>query len=157
MGSGRPRIPGTDSERAEARRIQVRHNVQAFRQRQKQKQQKLQHISSGGIPSQEHSKTSTQTSSPRSIKTQTYDCSAIELSEVEQSDLYDEPWTVQLPVRLDLGPAFRDAFIAALQYRSLPQNILPFSIEYDPNIRVSLCCSTWVSSEIGRASCRERV
>lgn len=134
------------------RRIQVRRNVQAFRQRQKQKQQELQHISSGGIPSQEHSEIFTQTSSSRSVQSQTYDGSTIDLSEVEQSDLYDEPWTVQLPVRIDLGPAFRDAFIAALQYRSLPQNILPFSVQYDPNIRVSLGCSTWVSSVCAKAS-----
>src|SRR5271163_512330 len=97
MGSGRPRIPRTDSERAEVRRIQVRRNVQAFRQRQKQKQQELQHVSSGGIPSQEHSEIFTQTNSPRSVQSQTYDCSAIDLSEVEQSNLYGEPWTVQLP------------------------------------------------------------
>lgn len=152
MGSGRPRIPRTDSERAEVRRSQVRHNVRAFRQRQKQKQQELQHVSSGGIPSQELSETSTQTSSPQCVKSPTYNCSTTELSEVEQSDFYGEPWTVQLPIKLDLGPAFRDAFIAALQYRSLPQNILPFSVQYDPNIRVSLGCSTWVSSVCAKAS-----
>src|SRR5271156_723956 len=142
---GRPRIPRTDSEKAEVRRSQVRHNVQAFRQRQKQKQQERQHVSSSGIPGQEHSETSTSKSSPQSVKSQTYNRSTTELSEAEWSDLYGEPWAVQPPERLDLGPAFRDAFIAALQYRSLPQNILPFDVEYNPNIRISLGCSTWVS------------
>src|ERR1700733_5774520 len=122
MGSGRPRISRTDSERAEVRRSQVRHNVQAFRQRQKQKQQELQHVSSSGILNEEDSDTSTSKSTPQSVKSQTYSCSTKELSEIESSDLYGEPWTLQPPERLDLGPAFRDAFIAALQYRSLPQN-----------------------------------
>ncbi|KAH0844207.1 hypothetical protein FOPE_08743 [Fonsecaea pedrosoi] len=38
MAIGRPRIPGTEAERAEARRSKVRANVQAFRRRQKEKQ-----------------------------------------------------------------------------------------------------------------------
>jgi hypothetical protein len=149
---GRPRLPRTDSEKAEVRRNQVRHNVQAFRQRQKQKQQELQHVSSSGTPGQEHSETSTSKSSPQSVKGQTANCSTTELSEDEWSDLYGEPWTVQPLEKLDLGPAFRDVFIASLQYRSLPQNILPFSIEYDPDIRISLGCSTWVSSVSAKAT-----
>lgn len=38
MPIGRPRAPGTEEERAEARRAKVRVNVQAFRKRQKEKQ-----------------------------------------------------------------------------------------------------------------------
>ncbi|ETN46891.1 uncharacterized protein HMPREF1541_01080 [Cyphellophora europaea CBS 101466] len=37
MPLGRPRAPGTEAERAEARRAKVRANVQAFRRRQKEK------------------------------------------------------------------------------------------------------------------------
>lgn len=37
MPLGRPRAPGTEAERAEARRAKVRLNVQNFRRRQKEK------------------------------------------------------------------------------------------------------------------------
>jgi hypothetical protein len=129
MGSGRPRIPRTDSQRAETRRAQVRLNVQAFRQRQKWKQQELQHKTPGGTPNQKQSIASSRTSSPNSSGRQNYARSNDGYSEADYDDLEDETWSVQLPFRIDIGPAFKDAFIAALQYRSLPDNILPFTVQ----------------------------
>lgn len=126
---GRPRLPRTVSQRAEARRAQVRLNVRAFRQRQKWKQQDLQHAPSCGIPIQKVPICSSQTSGLESAPRHPYVHAKLELPEVACNDIDDETWSEQLPYRLDMGPAFKDALIGALQYRCLPDHVLPFTVQ----------------------------
>jgi hypothetical protein len=126
---GRPPISRSDSQRAEVRRAQVRLNVQAFRQRQKLKQKDLPHSLSGGTPCQKRSIASSRTSSPKYTAGQDNTRSTFDPSETDYNNLDDGTWSLQLPYNIDVGPAFKDAFIAALQYRSLPGNILPFTVQ----------------------------
>lgn len=50
MPSGRPRLPGTEAERAAARRQQVRENVRAFRQRNRERRPTSQTSASDTSP-----------------------------------------------------------------------------------------------------------
>lgn len=126
---GRPRLPRTDTERAEARRAQVRLNVQAFRQRQKQKQQDLQHASSGSIPTQKLPILSSQTSRLGSAQRHTCAHAKLEISGKDGNDFDHETWSVQLPYSLDMGPDFKDALTDALRYRSQPDHFLSLSVQ----------------------------
>lgn len=158
MPLGRPRRPGTDAERAAARRQQVRENVRAFRQRNRERQQSESQLessesevlsrqssisrseagsSSQAIASSSEAlstsfqalSTSSQavTSTTQPIPTQLPIRSISIASETTGRTI---KWSLGLPFRIDLGPSYSDAFIAAFQHRSLPAPML--TVECDP-------------------------
>lgn len=141
MPLGRPRRPGTDAERAAARRQQVRENVRAFRQRNRERaqsenqpessdseafsRQSSDSISEAGSPSHaippsskslgtlSQAATSTSQVIPTSITTQNISITSETVGRTIR-------WALGLPFRIDLGPSYSDAFISAFQYSSLP-------------------------------------
>ena len=149
MPRGRPRLPGTEAERAEARRAKVRQNVQAFRARQKTKpvadsveteSSSTPDSSNSSIGSSKSSKTSGSTSPPQSDKhtvhwitplQQDYDekfadsPSKVALVEYVQGHQSFKPsqadsFVIQIPISPNASPEYRKAFLAALYDRFHP-------------------------------------
>ncbi|KUJ09400.1 uncharacterized protein LY89DRAFT_676194 [Mollisia scopiformis] len=150
MPLGRPRRPGTDAERAAARRQQVRENVRAFRQRNRERaqldnqpessdsealsrQSSVARSEAGSSSQVVASSSEALSTSFRRLSTSSQaaglgsTASTIPTSSVERNiSVTSETigrtikWSLGLPFRIDLGPAYSGAFIAAFQYRSLP-------------------------------------
>ena len=150
-GIGRPRNPGTDAERAEARRAKVRVNVQAFRKRQKEKKRAAEAQGKDNaerallcMPEDFSESASSLGTSPSP-------------SWQEQESDYADPdsWIWELSRDLSNDPAYQDAFLAALQYRAMPHSQVEERVIYEPCKRFSICYSTWIQAgtlEIGRPS-----
>ncbi|KAL6240789.1 hypothetical protein RBB50_012353 [Rhinocladiella similis] len=160
MPIGRPRIPGTEEERAGARRAKVRANVQAFRRRKREKKlaeealiHRTNELDSDHVPEAE---TNVQ-QEIGSLGTPAFESNPRAESFVVSNDR--EPWLWAIPsefgVKL-IGTTYQDALIKALEDRYLPsQTNLP-RIEYEPKKRFSICCSTWITSatlEMSRPEC----
>ncbi|KAE8454600.1 hypothetical protein EG329_000223 [Mollisiaceae sp. DMI_Dod_QoI] len=158
MPLGRPRRPGTDAERAAARRQQVRENVRAFRQRNRERAQSENQIESSDSDalsrqssvsrSEAGSSSQAVASSSEALSTSFQGLSTS--SEAGPSTSQALPnqlpirsisitsetigrtikWSLGLPFRIDLGPSFSDAFIAAFQHQNLPSPML--TVECDP-------------------------
>jgi len=121
MPLGRPRSPGTE-ERAAARRDKVRLIVKAFRRRQRQKRENTVSStnSAQGEPSTQGEPIATNTAPSEDESTRRQlalrGSSAVSLTTDSPHLLAEGAWSLQLPMRIDCGPAYQDAFIAALQY-----------------------------------------
>jgi hypothetical protein len=146
MPLGRPRRPGTDAERAAARRQQVRENVRNFRQRHRERaQSENQPESSDSEALSRRSSVSRSTTSSSlqalaspsedlstsfqglSTSSQTASASQTQIPlAIRNISITSEyvgqtiKWSLGLPFRIDLGPSYSDAFVAAFQYRNLP-------------------------------------
>ncbi|KAG4441841.1 hypothetical protein IFR05_002642 [Cadophora sp. M221] len=122
MPQGRPRLPGTDAERAEARRQQVRENVRAFRQRNRERALSDNPISVSGSNNDNTSgRTSPSRSEPSSSShTLPGQPPPRQVSVTRLPIEQGFKWSLGLPFRIDLGPAYSGAFIAAFNYRSQP-------------------------------------
>ncbi|KAG4422180.1 hypothetical protein IFR04_004686 [Cadophora malorum] len=134
MPQGRPRRPGTEAERAEARRQQVRENVRAFRQRNKQRalsDNTVNSLTKNQNTTTNLSNTSNSTKRPSEAKSEppTPSKSFETPPPPHQVSVTRFPigrgvkWSLSLPFRIDLGPAYSGAFIAAFNYRNQPQPI----------------------------------
>ena len=125
MPQGRPRLPGTEAQRAAARRQQIRENVRAYRRRRRERElSEIQVGSSETIETKEESPSGSSTDK------------SLSKFPMPQSILFERPgrqvsitldrestglrWGLALPFRIDLGPAYTSAFIAAFHYRSSP-------------------------------------
>lgn len=149
MPRGRPRLPGTEAERAEARRAKVRQNVQAFRARQKTKpvvdsaetdSSSTPDSSKSSNGSGQSSKSSNSTSPQRRDKhkvhwitplkqddDERFDESQSEVALVEyvqgrKSFKSSDPnsFTVNIPISPNASPEYRKAFLAAFYDRFHP-------------------------------------
>ncbi|KAK6365367.1 hypothetical protein LTS17_011339 [Exophiala oligosperma] len=161
MPIGRPRIPGTEEERAGARRAKVRANVQAFRRRQREKKlakdaviRQTNEFDSDVVLEAETNRQP----EPESPVTLPFESDPRDDAFVVSKD--GEPWLWAIPSELGAklnGTTYQDALIKALQDRYLPsQTNLP-RIQYEPKKRFSIYCSTWITSttlDMGKPECK---
>jgi len=123
MPQGRPRLPGTEAQRAAARRQQIRDNVRAFRQRRRERElSDTQAENTDLVKGETSSASSAEKSQPGSPTPQTisYERPGRRVSITRERADSDSGWTLALPFRIDSGPAYTGAFIAAFHYRSSP-------------------------------------
>ena len=155
MPQGRPRLPGTEAQRAAARRLQIRENVRAFRRRQRERElsenqaestdtvkegsssgsstDKSQLVEGEGssrssadksqsVKEESSSGSSTDKSHPASPTplTISYERPGRQISIRRERENSDSKWSLALPFRIELGPAYTGAFIAAYHYRTSP-------------------------------------
>jgi hypothetical protein len=144
MPIGRPRIPGTDEERAQARRVKVRANVQAFRRRQKQKKlaEDVADCAGGVRPDQclENDFINDQPPIQCLESIPSIPDSAI-------TTFQDTVWAIPLEFGARfVGTTYKEAFVSALQTKYIPSQTALERVPYGPEKRLSICCSTWVSS-----------
>ncbi|KAH7311888.1 hypothetical protein BKA65DRAFT_542799 [Rhexocercosporidium sp. MPI-PUGE-AT-0058] len=135
MPQGRPRLPGTDAERVEARRQQVRENVRAFRERKKQRTLSDNPTSSSRSHEDDgSSRTSPSKSGPSSFSYALQSQPPPRRVSVTRLPIdQGVKWSLGLPFRIDLGPAYSGAFIAAFNYRSQPTPD-PGTLETSPDL-----------------------
>ncbi|KAH7390339.1 hypothetical protein BKA64DRAFT_710892 [Cadophora sp. MPI-SDFR-AT-0126] len=122
MPQGRPRRPGAEAERAEARRQQVRENVRAFRQRNKERTLSDNTVSSSASTEDNTSNRTPQAQSEPPTTSKSFETPPPP-SQVSVTRLpigRGVKWSLGLPFRIDLGPAYSGAFIAAFNYRNQP-------------------------------------
>jgi hypothetical protein len=122
--SGRPRLPGTKAQRAEARRHQVKENVRAFRRRNRDRALSSQNGSSD--TTRENPRRNSLTASEPATTTSSQGVTPTEENEPVQSPKLTSicdgqmiKWSLALPLRIDMGPAYANAFIAAFHDQSL--------------------------------------
>ncbi|KAK0105638.1 hypothetical protein ONS95_004168 [Cadophora gregata] len=125
MPQGRPRRPGTEAERAEARRQQVRENVRAFRQRNKERGLSDNTVNTLAGIEDSTSNTSNRPSQDKSgpsSSSKSYETPPPpgQVSVTRFAVDKGVKWSLGLPFRIDLGPAYSGAFIAAFNYRNQP-------------------------------------
>lgn len=162
MPIGRPRIPGTEEQRAEARRAKVRANVQAFRRRQKEK--KLAELV-GGHQFNDHKGESSYSHQAREevlCEQEEANASPTFLSldpispESSVTSEEAEPWLWAIPSEFGariIGTTYQDTLTSILQDEYLPSHPNLKCFQYEPKKRVSICCSIWTTSatlEMGR-------
>lgn len=155
MPIGRPRAPGTDAERAEARRAKVRVNVQAFRRRQKEKKLAAEAlVEANQDPAFSFLRPEDLSESASSLAT-----SASSPSPGWQEQEYDyadpDSWIWQLSRDLATDSPYQDAFLAATQHHNVSSHQVRDRILYEPCKRFTICCSTWIQAgalEIGLPS-----
>ena len=144
---GRPRNPGTDAERAEARRAKVRVNVQAFRKRHKEKMlaangQSQPNHDAGLLCLQEDVSGVCSLAASPSPNT-----------EDPESDHVDPDSCIwQFSRDLSNDPARQDAFLSALQHHDIPVSQAQDRVVYEPCGRFSIISSDCIqrgSLEIG--------
>ena len=165
MGGGRKRLPGTEAERAEARRARVRLHVQAFRKRQREKGSQL-----ASTLAREPIRFIRQTpgrifdhlacanpGQPRHSATAVAQCDKAPIVlEIEGGKVASQDWAAsQLPspkllVTIDVGPAAKEPFFGALLDHYLPHVSTPTSsanmadmVEFN-NGAMPVTCSMWV-------------
>jgi hypothetical protein len=156
MARGRPRLGGTDEERAEARRAHVRLHVQAYRQRQKEKNNQYT------IPAAE-----------KPLKILIEDPGRKLCSQLKQKDTTDnavvynnhkmlerktfdalmqKASTPCMQFQLDQGPAYRGPFFDALIARYLPDPSISSGVDGRLDMfryrsgTMPITCSTWLLS-----------
>lgn len=153
MPIGRPRIPGTEAERAEARRAKVRANVQAFRRRQKEKKLAAKQAA------QETNDTASTPSQTPGLRHGPIGLPTISLSSktrLQASDVAVFPpespeswlWAIRDEVGVKImGTSYQNAFIGALQRRFMfaQTNHEQSQMRNEPKKRFSISCSTWIT------------
>jgi hypothetical protein len=141
---GRPRNPGTEEERAAARREQVRENVRAFRKRQ-QISSKSPPSSDSGVSSRALSAGPSQVMMDPTLVLR--DIPERRLAITQELRGPTDPdgvgWSLQFPYQLNLGPAYPDAFIAATQD--------PYITGKD-SVKIDISCGTWNAMAIVEVS-----
>ncbi|OAP57511.1 hypothetical protein AYL99_08249 [Fonsecaea erecta] len=142
MPIGRPRIPGTDAERAEARRNKVRANVQAFRRRQKEKQlaekARRLHADDDGPHQTLASQPPTSAVLPPSCL-RACEPSAVPLENPEFSI-----WLIPSEMGAKLvGSTYHVAFVHALKNRFVRLHSMRERAKNKAEQQMSICCSTW--------------
>ncbi|KAE9365119.1 hypothetical protein N431DRAFT_430646 [Stipitochalara longipes BDJ] len=123
MPQGRPRLPGTEAQRAAARRQQIRENVRAFRRRRRERElSENQGENTDSVKEETSSTSSTDKSQSGSPTPQTISHvrPGRQISITRERRDSGSRWELALPFRIDLGPAYTGAFIAAFHYRSSP-------------------------------------
>jgi hypothetical protein len=137
MPQGRPRLPGTEEQRAAARRQQIRENVRAFRQRRRERElsdsqaegtENMKDESSSGSSSEGSSEGSSGNGTDKSGSGSgsgtpqriSHERPGRRVSIYREGENQNLRWSLSLPLRIDLGPAYTGAFIAAFHYRSSP-------------------------------------
>lgn len=164
MPIGRPRLPGTEAERAEARRAKVRANVQAFRKRQRDKKLLEESASpESGNDSCTSAQTSRlQSSSPlppldrlslkESNRQESPESSDVEVSAESGSWL----WAIHSEMGLRISSRFyQQAVLKGLSGNSKCQTSQAMyePMQSGPKERFTICCSSWITSatlEVGR-------
>ena len=162
MPLGRPRAPGTEAERAEARRAKVRKNVQAFRRRQKEK--KLTEAASqaprsddgiddrfGAVVCREGylDISSTSTRSPSISAKSSPGLGGTTLPALSDYDYADpDSWIWRFPQDLVGNIAFQETFITAMRqsdhwWSQLADTGQHPPLSYEPFRALAGCGSTW--------------
>lgn len=153
MPIGRPRAPGTDAERAEARRSKVRANVQAFRRRQKEKKVAAESLFTANQERAFLCLLDEVSEPASSVATTASPSPSWQDPESDHAD--PDSWIWQLSHDLSSDVSYQDAFLAALQHRCLPYQQFPERVVYEPCKRVSISSSAWLPAgalEIGISS-----
>ncbi|KAK5223584.1 hypothetical protein LTR72_004970 [Exophiala xenobiotica] len=155
MPIGRPRIPGTEEERTEARRAKVRANVQAFRRRQREKK-----LTEAAAPRTNHPFSKQPVQAEATGEGVIGPATVLALASISRDPLVSsedtEPWLWAISSECGAslnGTTYRDALITALQDKYLPSQTNLSRIQYEPQRKFSICCSTWITSatlEMGR-------
>lgn len=131
MPQGRRRLEGTHEERAEIRRAQVRLNVEAFRQRQREKYCANTTSTPGNVftiiierPSLKCQKKSISISNDRPCTTSVVDCSGLSKTHAQHGGTSSS--THGLPLIIDQRHAYKGAFFNALleSYKPSPHALL---------------------------------
>ena len=133
MARGRPRLGGTEEERAEARRARVRLHVQAYRQRQKEKDEAHNlHPAKQGItiiyeypgrkPHDQPELNDLTNAAGLCIRHKSTDAT-------NKGVVALSPHGAKLPVVMNEGPAYRGSFFDALLDRYLPDATVPIGFE----------------------------
>lgn len=148
---GRPRSHATDEERAEARRLRVRRNVQAFRQRQREK--KLLAITGDtGLPASSTASAPPDTDTKDEKLTSENDSHPPKLDKSQRNSIIvrSRPYLSEsyssLQVDVNPGLTYVDGFIGALQEKYLPQSVTVVRMRYDPTSSLNLNCAGWNST-----------
>ncbi|KIW88691.1 uncharacterized protein Z519_10737 [Cladophialophora bantiana CBS 173.52] len=156
MPIGRPRIPGTDAERAEVRRAKVRANVQAFRKRQKEKklaEQAVQRqINEEGLVQPHEALLQKQPTVPLLPHGCSQTCEA-SVFPPEDPEFWLQAMPSEMVARL-ARTTYHDAFVDVLRHRFVaPQRVRERTMD-GPEQGLSMCYLTWVTAatlEIGRS------
>lgn len=150
MPIGRPRIPGTEAERAETRRAKVRANVQAFRRRQKEKRL-AEHPQANEEPSCHRPDRAHAAGNPP-IELPTVDLpirachGACEPAPFAPEDTDSWMWEISSDMGATImGMTYIDAFTLALRKRYQLDDSSGGEIQADARRRFSVWCSTWDS------------
>ncbi|KIW78167.1 hypothetical protein Z517_08000 [Fonsecaea pedrosoi CBS 271.37] len=148
MAIGRPRIPGTEAERAEARRSKVRANVQAFRRRQKEKQ-----IAEQACRLQAREDSVAQKHKSLACHQPTIDANAYSCPKACDASLFPvedaEFWLWAIPSEMGarlVGSIYHVAFVQDLKNRFVTLRTLRERANNRAGQRLSICCSTWVTT-----------
>lgn len=168
MPIGRPRLPGTESERAQARREQVRANVQAFRRRQREKRagDQLETCDEESLVPQVHDRKAqdrdsflrcTEEPSCRSRSSTPNPDIPRTLSMRQNEKRESWLWAIPLEMGVNLGDSFHASTLAAvLQHEYLvadsPSGILASGTDSNITIR----CATWTASVSLQGKSQER-
>lgn len=172
MPIGRPRLPGTESERAEARRAKVRANVQAFRKRQKEKKLANQVLVASDDEDQFLQFILNDDHDSDSLLLSADDISLRSSSSSPNPDPYlsiaasstttiqnPESWLWAIPLELGVkigGTSHKDTFTAVLQNEYLiADTSLVGSLEAGQERSFSICCGTWTTSLLLNAKRQE--
>ena len=156
MARGRPRLGGTEEERAEARRARVRLHVQAYRQRQKEK--RCQHT----IPAVEGLLKIFIEDPGRKLGSQSKTDSASDNAVVSNhrgmlglkafDAIVIQAFKPRIQYEFDQGPIYRGPFFDALIARYLPDPSISTGVQGTldmvrfGNGAMPITCSTWVLS-----------
>lgn len=144
-------MPGTEEERAEARRAKVRANVQAFRRRQKERKceeeatqdtndDRIHHPSSGKVVEE-------QANAPCTLGYPELLSPCLQPASISSHEA--EPWlslwTIpsEFGARL-IGTTYQDVLTTALQNNSLPAQTSLDGILCESRKKLEICCSTGI-------------
>lgn len=156
MPLGRPRAPGTEAERAEARRAKVRANVQAFRRRQKEK--KLAEAASKAVQDDEGSgrvggvicrdgflDASSTSAETASVSARSSPGLTPSFQTFPEQDYVDpDSWIWQLTRDLAANGPYQDLFVSAMQQDGLWSGSGESDVSsYEPFRAFAGCGSTW--------------
>lgn len=150
---GRPRLDGTDEERAEVRRARVRLHVQAYRRRQKEKLcQDLPILAKRSItiifedPGRKQLSQSKANASTKSVR----QSAKHDSTRTDNDEHALQRYKAQLPIPVDEGPAYRGSFLNALLDRYLSNALVPVGLEGMLEMfryggrAMPVTCSRWV-------------
>ena len=170
---GRPRLPSTEAQRAAARRQQVRENVRAFRRRRREhddvSETQAESTESENVNNENSSGNSTDRndgSGSSTSQTISDERPGRQISLRGDEERGSIKWSLSLPLRIELGPAYTSAFIAAFHYRGSPipsldspqassdlfRNIVARGSP-DNYVRVQVCCFEWLTTVSFQAQC----
>ena len=147
MPIGRPRAPGTEEERAEARRAKVRVNVQAFRKRQKEKNLAVEAEAKESRDREGYGRLEVpdffddSSLSTESLRSSPSSCRALPESDYADPD----SWIWCLSRDLVSQSAYHDSFLTSVHNEHYPPQMRQDLLGYDSHECIA-SCSSWLNS-----------